>query len=887
QYDRYKKPVYTITITTEDNNSYDIYAYLSGTDYIYVYGDGYKMDGDEYVRNEIEIRPNDDIIEAYFAGLDGFERQLLNRETTPLYSNTFVTPVMGERNYKYMDKTYTWPTVAVNGESTYCIDIQSVAYVSFINDISSLASIMDELHTDNLWSKMTHEAIKNYDWTYTREYTDGDEEDNVEGGDRMAKILHIVGRVFDDVKRYIDGINRVIKADYSGCGNMSDAQLSDRVELTGWDTVSTVPNVEITIDDEAITTAELPLDINDIEDNIKKSYDTTNEWDNKWLNGGTNLRKVTYPAATEHGKWYTTVNDEGVTPNTTDIDFMRRLLLSSAHICKTKGTTHAVEMIMGMFGFGKDEDYTLQEKYYIADAFKTDATFVWTDNEGVEQKNSYKDAALELVDANTAPAWGDTEEDEYVGVPIGEKGYPNGEYGEEKKQRLFDSYLIPYFDKDKDYNGDLYFQQKGGWGKELTLNDEYELGKISDGETGMYYAETISYLHVLSDVSDLLEVNPRSVESGDIYYVASLNEITEYYEAYGFTKEEISQLDPDAISHYFMFRENCYTTDIYSSWMNISQKEGKNEWNVEAYKKAMYLGNLISSVFGNNPHAGFGNYDCGVEFLEYMQEPFKFADENYYFDTADERTEAETFKFNIEPVKCDSGTITSDDYDGKVKVLAVDDESNVPEGFVWGNPDGIYKDKDNFHTYLNSKVLLMENLVKEENNTTLYRQYFHDVMLPYLMQVIPSTTILVLKNFEADNAKYLGITNVDATYEINCEEVEDRDPDCTVSITINGIETQTRDDWELIEVGLVWNTDVDALKGGTYDDEHTIVIDGGYPFTTTIGIDAADNVYIRHYATFTREEGDEKETTSAFTEIFHYAAEENNETGDGGKTENP
>ena len=29
--------------------------------------------------------------------------------------------------------------------------------------------------SDNIWRSMTHEAIKNFDWSYKREYTDGDD----------------------------------------------------------------------------------------------------------------------------------------------------------------------------------------------------------------------------------------------------------------------------------------------------------------------------------------------------------------------------------------------------------------------------------------------------------------------------------------------------------------------------------------------------------------------------------------------------------------------------------------------------------------------------------------------------------------------------------------
>ena len=43
-----------------------------------------------------------------------------------------------------------------------------------------------------------------------REFEDGEEQDNIDGGERMHKVLNIIGRVFDDVKRNIDLIKNEI-----------------------------------------------------------------------------------------------------------------------------------------------------------------------------------------------------------------------------------------------------------------------------------------------------------------------------------------------------------------------------------------------------------------------------------------------------------------------------------------------------------------------------------------------------------------------------------------------------------------------------------------------------------------------------------------------------
>ena len=51
--------------------------------------------------------------------------------------------------------------------------------------------------------------------------------------------------------------------------------------------------------------------------------------------------------------------------------------------------------------------------------------------------------------------------------------------------------------------------------------------------------------------------------------------------------------------------------------------------------------------------------------------------------------------------------------------------------------------KEDTSWFINDKYIIFENLV--DNNT--YKEYFRENILPYIMQVIPSTTILILKNF--------------------------------------------------------------------------------------------------------------------------------------------
>ena len=55
----------------------------------------------------------------------------------------------------------------------------------------------------------------------------------------------------------------------------------------------------------------------------------------------------------------------------------------------------------------------------------------------------------------------------------------------------------------------------------------------------------------------------------------------------------------------------------------------------------------------------------------------------------------------------------------------------------------------NVEYYYNDKVFILTNKVRVDDKTPeTYKKYFFNVILQYLMQVIPSTAILILKDFD-------------------------------------------------------------------------------------------------------------------------------------------
>lgn len=235
------------------------------------------------------IRPRDEHFSKFWSTIDDFERVLLNRESYPIYTAVFETPYKNEDGFYYLNKRYIWPLVC--SEST-TPDLTTSNFVTYLNSLLSLAEFHDEYDSNNLWRMMTHEAIKNLDWTYVNSNTDLADIDN----SRLKAMLQIQGRQFDILKQQIDGIKNINILSYDGKNNSPDYFLTDIVGNDGWEITNVAPS-------------------------LTSAHTYTKEEKDK-------------------------INNE----------FLKRLGLSSNYIQSMKGTKKGIETILGLFGLDIDSD---------------------------------------------------------------------------------------------------------------------------------------------------------------------------------------------------------------------------------------------------------------------------------------------------------------------------------------------------------------------------------------------------------------------------------------------------------------------------------------------------------------------------------------------------
>lgn len=532
------------------NKSIDISVYVGDDDKIFYMCDK-SLEG-------MHIRPKEEFISEFYNKCDNFQKLIMNRKSTPLYKAVF--SVLKENEYGfYRDfETFVFPTTF----GGYNIIANDYGFSDYTKRLADIGEFYDNRVSDNIYRSMTHEAIKNFDWTYTKEYTQGDEEEYVFGGQKIQKALRVIGREFDEIKSYIDNIKNIRKLSYDERSNMPDYFLKYSLDSDGWDIKLPYP-YEGTVDkDENECTFTIssqdnivkPYSSSLIEDDMNKygffMYkgdidDEANNLDIPNIYSGTDYH---FASAVDESKipsgstWYRCTTRNRIKPYTSDKEysyhdmsneFLRRLRLNSKYIWRHKGTVEGIEMILGMFGLkskrfcdlsnkGFDADYEISEYSWSTEPIedKWDCLhnmyyFDWVNS----TKNIVYDyrGTSEYTDASASSDYVS-----YQGLPVGYKDVGN----EELKRR----FLYPNFNKDEKYDGDPYFQMKGGWQNKVyeNGNKKYyfqfneDFTNIIKSDTKPIYKETVKSIKSVNTLSDLLSISIGDTFDGDICFVSSI-----------------------------------------------------------------------------------------------------------------------------------------------------------------------------------------------------------------------------------------------------------------------------------------------------------------------------------------------------------------------------
>ena len=641
--------------------------------------------------------PSSKHIDEFFENLDDFSKVLLNVNTNPIYSAVLDTPRETEKGVETYQTTYTWPT-----ENGWNIVIEGEKFGKYIDGLLSISEFYDEYYTNNLWRMLTHDSIKAMDLAFSNPEKDEDQEDYNIGTTRLEGLFWAIGRQFDEIKRAIDNIKNTPKVSYDGNNNVPDYFITDALGLGGWEERNI--DLELSRDEETEC----------LFDGVLTGYNAKE---------ANNI-------------------------------FLRNLKLNSRAIFAKKGTRHGIESLMNVFGLmSKDfwdllpagerpayPDYEIHEYVSVVnnsfDA-KTEADSFEELNElPVEEYNSYK---LSYDDSELPEG---EETDTTQGIPCRIK------YVQENNGRII-KYAVPWFDKNKRYDGNLYYQARGGWGLH---ESEYNYGHVDVLGTysGIGYDETIKYLVIVDKISDLRNIPKEKLYDGTLAFVNNL----------GYDADAGSIQITDESSNYFLLKHKEYYYVIDNEgqgWVNVSKDEAGNIVN-----KISYVQHIVESYLANNPHAGFGRYDLGREYLEYIKSPLKYSidkdkeeqafnerayDCNGYLQYGGILFDLEE---NIDDTKCQYFAPMVNNGNANKIVKDGNEYFESETGYTPETKYGIYNfiteqsgntaDEITCDSVVNNKYFVITFNVKVAEKPD-FERFLNSTLMPYLAQMIPSDVI--------------------------------------------------------------------------------------------------------------------------------------------------
>lgn len=556
-------------------------AYIEQTLKVYMFmGDDYKI---KYlVENNpdnfnVRIRPKEEVIDSYFKKLTNFQKILLNRNSDPLYTADF--ELIGENNngmYTYT-RSFTFPTTY----GGFNLGSNNQNFTEYINSLSEVGEFYDSLFTDNLWRSMTHEAIKNFDWTYTRQYAEGEEIPFIEGGNKIKKIIRVYGREFDEIKSYIDAIDDSNTVTYDNINNLPDYFFTDKLEDYGWDVKLVYPLI---LSEFVNGHTSIPVDISSI---FPDKYDESGStpistaqaekmnyfYDAQY--GSENRNKITIqrvfnqdfssldvkpylcdlvdtnaesdnnssdcPSGTS--KVY--CSDNQYSSSDVNNEFMKRLILNSNDLWAHKGTIDGIEMLLSIFGL-RSKKRVYSDGRYFKDK-TTDCSNLSLTESGNKYYNRYLNDMYDLYDydikeytlftTNIEDKWdadknmyehdwvnstkltiNSDDYEPYQGLPVSYSACTNNS-GEKIRQ------LYPHFNSYETYDGNPYYQMNGGWMEKTPFMFDTKNNIVTNNSNtnDKLFTETIKNIKCVGTLQELLSNYSLAEKNGDICQVLDLS----------------------------------------------------------------------------------------------------------------------------------------------------------------------------------------------------------------------------------------------------------------------------------------------------------------------------------------------------------------------------
>ena len=247
------------------------------------------------------IRPNDYYVEKAFAeNFDEVEKFLLNRLAQPQYTAVFNVPVQTDGGpVEVQNATVTWPK-----DGLWNLDIRTPSFTTYLEKLNVIGVDFDAYKTNLITRFMVTDSLLEFD---TPDH-------------KVAKVLQIYGRSFDQIKMFIDALAYMNSVNYTPGNDIPSMLLKNLAETLGWSSnISPITN----------------------EDFLNSVYDAT--------------------GVTQYAGY-----SRELTPSELNYQFYRNLILNSAYLFKSKGTRRSIEFTLRLVG-APDALVEFNEYVYVAD----------------------------------------------------------------------------------------------------------------------------------------------------------------------------------------------------------------------------------------------------------------------------------------------------------------------------------------------------------------------------------------------------------------------------------------------------------------------------------------------------------------------------------------
>jgi hypothetical protein len=425
-----------------------------------------------------------------------------NPNTYPKYKSTFDIIKENENGFYFDRKSFVFP----HNDGGYNIG-NDTSFKSYLSDFNDIGELYDSYFSDNIYRMLTHEPIKNFDWSYMLSKSENNEDEDFSfGTSKIESMLRIYGREFDNIKQYIDTMSYGNNVSYDGINNIPDYLLTDILSYDGWD----LKNI-------------FTYDATKNEDGSYKFHENEKKFDGIAPYSHENSSAITK----EEKNGTTFFVDQTYDENDINNEFFRRLKINSRYILREKGTIDGIEKVLSLFGlrskkwckkfnsanskFAGDKSKELSYDYTI----KEYTTFMYPIIDGYNKAEDmgiydyYNKSKLITYDNDD---FRNGVYDSYIGLPVIAFSGSNSVDGKDY------SHLYPYFDKNSEYDGGLYYQMNGGWMK-ISPFDFDNNGNVVSASNVETFTQTYRTIKQVDNIQELLSIPSEDVTEGMTVYV--------------------------------------------------------------------------------------------------------------------------------------------------------------------------------------------------------------------------------------------------------------------------------------------------------------------------------------------------------------------------------